>query len=403
MLLVVSGDLVSHLLIIDGGLHVEAVRLQAVLSRDPVLLLVVVILELFSIVNHPLDFLLRKTALIVCDGDLVLLASRLVAGRDVEDTVGVNVEGDLHLGNAPGSRRDTGQVELAEQMVVFGHGPLSLVHLDGDGGLVVAVGGEGLGLLGGDGGVPLDQGGHHSSSGLNTQRQRSHIKKQEVRHGLGGVSSEDGGLHSGAIGHSLVRVDGLVQLLAVEEVLEQLLDLGDPSGASDEDDVIDGALVHLGIPHGLLHGLESSLEEVRAELLKPGPGDRGVEVDTLEQRVDLNVGLGRGRQGPLGSLASSPQSPKSSLVPLDVLLVLTLELVDEVVDHPVVEVLSSKMGVTSGRLDLKDALLDGQDGHIKGATSEIEDENVALSGSFLLVQTIGNGGSSGLVDDTENV
>merc|ERR1719452_327630 len=384
MLLVVSGDLVSHLLIIDGGLHVEAVRLQAVLSRDPVLLLVVVILELFSIVNHPLDFLLRKTALIVCDGDLVLLASRLVAGRDIEDTVGVNVEGDLNLGNTPGSRRDTGQVELAEEVVVFGHGPLSLVHLDGDGGLVVAVGGEGLGLLGRDGGVPLDQGGHHSSSGLNTQRQRSHIQEEEVR-------------------HSLVRVDGLVQLLAVEEVLEQLLDLGDPSGASDEDDVIDGALVHLGIPHGLLHGLESSLEEVRAELLKPGPGDGGVEVDTLKQRVDLNVGLGRSRQGPLGSLASSPQPPKSSLVPLDVLLVLPLELVDEVVDHPVVEVLSSKMGVTSGRLDLKDALLDGQDGHIKGATSEIEDENVALSGSFLLVQTIGNGGSSGLVDDTENV
>merc|ERR1711899_391756 len=108
-------------------------------------------------------------------------------------------------------------------------------------------------------------------------------------------------------------------------------------------------------------------------------------------------------QGPLGSLASSPQPPKSSLVPLDVLLVLTLELVDEVVDHPVVEVLSSQMGVTSGGLDLKDALLNGQDGHIKGATSEIEDENVTLSGSFLLVQTIGDGGSGGLVDDTENI
>merc|ERR1719341_563840 len=166
---------------------------------------------------------------------------------------------------------------------------------------------------------------------------------------------------------------------------------------------MDGALVNLGIPHGLLDRLQGALEQVRAELLKPGPGDRGVEVNALEQGVDLNAGLGRGRQGPLGSLASSPQPPKSSLVPLDVLLVLTLELVDEVVDHPVVEVLSSKMGVTSGRLDLKDALLDGQDGHIKGATSEIEDENVALSGSFLLVQTIGNGGSSGLVDDTENV
>ena len=44
-------------------------------------------------------------------------------------------------------------------MVVLGHGPLSSVHLDG--------------LLIGDGGVPLDQGGHHSSGGLDTQRQGS--------------------------------------------------------------------------------------------------------------------------------------------------------------------------------------------------------------------------------------
>ena len=33
------------------------------------------------------------------------------------------------------------------------------------------------------------------------------------------------------------------------------------------------------------------LEEVGAELLEPGPRDRGVEVDPLEQRVDLNAGL----------------------------------------------------------------------------------------------------------------
>ena len=83
---------------------------------------------------------------------------------------------------------------------------------------------------GGDGGVSLHQLGHHSSGGLNTQGQGGDIQEQEVRHGLVGVTGEDGGLNSGAIGHSLVRVDGLVELLAVEEVLEKLLDLGDPSG-----------------------------------------------------------------------------------------------------------------------------------------------------------------------------
>merc|ERR1712083_444386 len=51
-LLVVSGDLVSHLLIIDGGLHVEAVALKTVLGGDPVLLLVVLVLELLGVVDH---------------------------------------------------------------------------------------------------------------------------------------------------------------------------------------------------------------------------------------------------------------------------------------------------------------------------------------------------------------
>ena len=86
-----------------------------------------------------------------------------------------------------------------------------LVCLDGDSGLVIAVGGEGL--RDGDGGVPLDQGGHHTFG-------------------------QDGGLNSG----SFVRVDGLVQLLVVGEVLEQLLDLGNPSGSTEPDNVVDGAL-----------------------------------------------------------------------------------------------------------------------------------------------------------------
>ena len=45
--------------------------------------------------------------------------------------------------------------------------------------------------------------------------------------------------------------------------------------------------------------LSAYLEEVGAELLEPGPRDRGVEVDPLEQRVDLNAGLCWRRQGPL--------------------------------------------------------------------------------------------------------
>ena len=61
------------------------------------------------------------------------------------------------------------------------------------------------------------------------------------------------------------------------------------------------------------------------------------------------------------------------------LLVLALELLDEVVDETVVEVFTTKVGVTSGGLDLEDTLLDGQERDIEGTSTEIEDENVAFA------------------------
>ena len=81
---------------------------------------------------------------------------------------------------------------------------------------------------------------------------------------------------------------------------------------------------------------------------------------------------------------------------------LALELLDEVVDETVIEILATKVSVTSGCLDFEDALLDGQKGDIEGSSAEIEDENVPLAGG-LLVETVGNGSSGGLVDDTEDV
>ena len=45
-------------------------------------------------------------------------------------------------------------------------------------------------------------------------------------------------LDSGTVGDGLIRVDGLVELLAVEVVLEKLLDLGDTGGATDQDDLV---------------------------------------------------------------------------------------------------------------------------------------------------------------------
>ena len=83
------------------------------------------------------------------------------------------------------------------------------------------------------------------------------------------------------------------------------------------------------------------------------------------------------------TLAGSAETTEGTSVGGQVLLVLALELVDEVVDQTVVEVLTTKMSVTSSGLDLEDTLLNGEQRHIEGTATQIEDEDVALALAFL--------------------
>merc|ERR1719193_1389571 len=204
---VILGYLVLNLLIIESSFHVEAVAFKLVLGRDPVLLLVILSLELLCIIHHPLNLFFGQTTLIIGDGDLVLLACAFISSRHVQDTIGIDVKGNLDLRNSSRGWWNTSEVKFAKVVIILGHGSLALVHLDGHGRLVVRVGGECLGLLGGDGGVPLDEAGHYTSCCLNTKRQWSHVKQEQVRHLLTGISCQDGSLDSSTVGYSLIRVD----------------------------------------------------------------------------------------------------------------------------------------------------------------------------------------------------
>ena len=85
-----------------------------------------------------------------------------------------------------------------------------------------------------------------------------------------------------------------------------------------------------------------------------------------------------------------------------VLLEFALELLDKLVDDTVVEVFSTKMGVTSGGLDFKDTLLDSQERYIESSSTQVENENVPFAGN-LLIKTIRNSGGGRLIDDTKDV
>ena len=177
-----------------------------------------------------------------------------------------------------------------------------------------------------------------------TKGEGNDIEKEEVG-GVGGgsLSGKDTGLDGGTVGNGLIGVDALLELLAVEVVAEELLDLGDTGGTTNKDDLVNLALVDGGILHDLGNGVEGTSESLLVQVLETSTGDVGVEVLTVEQRVDLNSGLGGVGESTLGTLASSSETAEGTGVAADVLLGLAGELLLEVIKEVSVEVLSSQM------------------------------------------------------------
>src|SRR5271169_1904637 len=102
-----------------------------------------------GILYHLLDIRLGQPARSL-DADLLLLAGRLVLGRDLDDAIRIDVESYLDLRHTARRRGDTDQVELAEQFVVRRHLALALEDADRDRGLIVLGSRESLALLGRD-------------------------------------------------------------------------------------------------------------------------------------------------------------------------------------------------------------------------------------------------------------
>ncbi|KAF9823491.1 hypothetical protein SFRURICE_011344, partial [Spodoptera frugiperda] len=399
--LVLFRELVSGL--VQRLLHAEHVRLELVPRRYALPLLLVLILVLLGLGEHALDLGLRQASLVVLDHDVLASAGAVLFGRHVEDAVRVQVEGDVDLRDAARRGRDAGQVERAQQVVVLGHRSLALVHLDRDRRLVVRVRGERLRLLARDLTVALDDLRHHAAGGFDAEGQRGHVHQQHVLDLRVLLAAQDGRLDGRAVRDRLVRVDGEVQLLAAEEVLQQTLHLRDPGGASDEDDVVDLALVHLGVLERLLDRLEGASEQVCVELFEARAGHASVEVDSLVERVDLDGGFGAGRQRALSALGGCAEAAQCARIHAHVLLVLALELVREMVHQSVVEVLASEMRVARRRPHFEQrAFVDGQDRHVERSAAEVEDEDVPLA-LEVLVEAVRERSGCGLVDDPEHV
>ena len=238
-----------------------------------------------GVAHHAVDLVLGERG---AAGDRHRLgrAGRLVLRRDVHDAVRVDVEGHLDLGHAARRRRDADELELAQRLVVRRHLALALedVHLDRR--LVVVGGREGLGLLGRDRGVALDDLGHHAALGLDAERQRGHVEQQDVLD----VALQHAGLDGGADGDDLVGVHALVGLLA-GHLGDELLDRGDARRATDHDDVVDLVERQPGVLDRLVERLAAPLDQVRGQFVELRAAELDVEVlGTVGGRGDERAG-----------------------------------------------------------------------------------------------------------------
>lgn len=322
----------------------------------------------------------------------------------MHDAVGVDVEGHLDLRNtARSGGGDTAELEGAEQLVVRGDLALTLEDLDLHGRLVVVGRGEGLGPLGRDGGVALDELGHHATLGLDAERQRGgDVEEQHVLD----LALENACLQGGADGDDLVRVHALVGLAATGQLTHQLGDGRHTRRAADEDDVVDVADRDARVLDDLLERSAGAFEEIVGDLLELGAGELLVEEQRVLVRVDRDVrqvdgGALRAGQLDLRLLRSLAQTLQGHLVLGEVDAVLRLELVDEPAHDALVPVVATEVVVTGGRADLDDTVADLEQGHVERAAAEVEDQD----GLFLLalVEAVGEGCGGGLVDDAQNV
>src|SRR2546427_8179265 len=89
-----------------------------------------------GVLAHFLDLVFAQTAA-GSDGDLLLLAGAKVFGADVEDTIGVDIEGNFDLRHAARRRRNICQMKLADSLIVTSQLAFALKHMNFDARLVI--------------------------------------------------------------------------------------------------------------------------------------------------------------------------------------------------------------------------------------------------------------------------
>ena len=322
----------------------------------------------------------------------------------MQNAVGVNVKGDLDLRQSACSRRNPGELELADGLVVHGQFALALQYVNLHRRLVVVRSAERLRLLGGNRRVARNQHGGHAAKRFNAERERAHVEKQHVLL----LAREHCALNGRAHGYDFIRVHTLVRLLA-EERLHHFLHLRNTRRATHEEHFVHFRRLHASVGERLLHGLERALDEVVHQLFELGARKLIVEmlrtglVGGDERKIDIRAH--RARQFDLRLLRRFFEALERHRVLGEVNRLILAELGHEPVNHLLVKVIAAEVRVAVGglHLELLGAVhfVEFEHGDVVRAAAEIEHGNFLVL-LPLLVEAVRECGGRRFVHDAQH-
>ena len=329
------------------------------------------------------------------DAHALLTTGGAIGGRHLQEAVGIDVEGHLHLRHPAGSGGDAGEAKAPEAFVARRHLPLALEHMNLHGTLVHLRGAEDIALAHGNGGVARDQHLHHPADGLQPEGEGGDV----VEHQVAQFAGENAGLHCSTDGHHLIGVHRLTGL-TWDQRAHHLLHHRHAGGAPHQHDIVDVFRCEAGITEGALHGPQQAIEQIGTEGLEAAPFQAGFDVQgAVGTGRDEGQGDGGGlhtAELDLGLLGCLAQALQGLAIAAQVKAVALLKGIGQPVDDAAIPVVATELGVTAGGLHIEDTIGDAQHRHIKGATAQVEHQD-ALAGAA--VEAIGQGRGGGFVEN----
>mmetsp|Transcript_44578 Transcript_44578/g.73788 ORF Transcript_44578/g.73788 Transcript_44578/m.73788 type:complete len:402 (-) Transcript_44578:1000-2205(-) len=290
-LLIVVLDNILKLGVVQRIAHLIRHILQLVLGLNRLALLLVLRFVLLRVRHNLVNLLLRQSTFVAVNRDLrrdgrILL----VLGSHRQNTIRVQIEGNLNLWHTARRRRDAHQLKLAQQVIVLRQLSLALVHLNQHARLIVGISRKRLIRFARNRLVALDEFGHHTAGSLDTQRQWRHIQQQQIASLAHLVTTQNRRLNGCTIRDSLVRVDRFARIASIEIFLNHLLNFRDTRGSAHQHHLVNVRLAHLCVLQYLRHRLQTLAEIMRAQILESSTRNRRRKINAIVQGIHLDIG-----------------------------------------------------------------------------------------------------------------